>query len=129
MDSEFTNDPYPLKPRKRRQSVSHDEENIRQELSRIYSRTQTVASKSRDDFADGTEIYDVACMLIIRMASLIERPEFGPWAAILTGDEVNAIRTLRNIVAHAGYAAMNDDIFWQVVTVEVPEVVERLLKD
>ncbi|WP_166969245.1 toxin-antitoxin system, antitoxin component domain protein [Brevibacterium atlanticum] len=67
-------------------------------------------------------------MLIIRMASLIERTEFAPWVSLMTDDEVNAIRTIRNIVAHAGYATMNDDIFWNAVTVEVPEVVERLLK-
>lgn len=127
MGSDFTDDPYLLKPRKARLSPGHDEENIRHELSQILRRAQAVESRSRNAFADGTDTYDAASMLIIRMAALIERPEFAHWAAFLTIDEINAIRTLRNIVAHAGYAAMNDDIVWNAVTVEVPQVVDRLL--
>ncbi len=128
MGSEFTDDPYQLRPRQGRSSSSRDEENIRHELSQILRRAQTLVSGSREDFVEGASSYDVASMLIIRMASLIERTEFAPWVSLMTDDEVNAIRTIRNIVAHAGYATMNDDIFWNAVTVEVPEVVERLLK-
>lgn len=128
MGSGFTDDPYPLKPRRAKLSPDHDEENIRQELSQILRRAQSVASKPRDEFLEGTESYDVASMMMIRMASLIERPEFEPWAAVLTDDEINAIRTMRYIVAHAGYAAMNDDIFWISVTVQMPEIIERLLE-
>lgn len=66
-------------------------------------------------------------MVIIRLASLTERPEFSPWADVLTQKEIVAIRAARNIAAHAGYAAMNDDLFWSAVTVTVPEMIERLL--
>lgn len=128
MDSEFTDDPYQLKPRQARCSPNRDEEIIRHGLLQILRRAQAVASGFREDFAEGASSYDVASMLIIRMASLIERTEFAPWASMLADDEVNAIRTMGNIVAHAGYATMNDDIFWNAATVEVPEVVERLLK-
>lgn len=127
MGSEFTDDPYQPKPRQARRFAKRDEENIRQELLQILRRAKSVASGSREEFAEGASSYDVASMLIIRMASLIERTEFAPWASLLADDEVNAIRTIRNIVAHAGYATMNDDIFWNAATVEVPEVVERLL--
>lgn len=127
-DSEFTDDPYVARPRRAERSTDHDEENIRHELARILDRAQSVASGSRDDFADGTVSYDVASMLIIRLASLTERPEFAPWSASLSNYEINAIRTTANIVAHAGYAAMNDDIFWGAVTVTVPEIVNRLLE-
>lgn len=128
MGSEFTDDPYQLRPRQARSSPNRDEENIRHELSQALRRAQTVASGSREAFAEGASSYDVASMLIIRMASLIERTEFAPWVSLMTDDEVNAIRTIRNSVAHAGYATMNDHIFWNAVTVEVPEIVERLLK-
>ena len=67
-------------------------------------------------------------MVIIRLASLTERSEFEPWAQVLSQDEIAAIRTIRNITAHAGYAVMNDDLFWEAVTVLVPEIVERLLE-
>lgn len=127
MNFELTDNPYPLRPRRVKRSRGHDEENVRRELSQILLRARSVASRSRAEFADGTDAYDVASMLIIRLASLTEQPEFGPWAAMLTDDEINAIRTMRNIVAHSGYASMNDDIFWETVTRNVPELVERLL--
>ncbi|PCC44110.1 toxin-antitoxin system, antitoxin component domain protein [Brevibacterium aurantiacum] len=66
-------------------------------------------------------------MVIIRLASLTERSEFSPWAELLSSQEIAAIRATRNIAAHAGYAVMNDELFWEAVTVSVPEIVERLL--
>lgn len=66
-------------------------------------------------------------MVIIRLASLTERSDFAPWAELLTPREIAAIRATRNIAAHAGYAVMDDDIFWRAVTFTVPEIVERLL--
>lgn len=67
-------------------------------------------------------------MVIIRLASLTERSEFALWTEALTEEEIAAIRTTRNIAAHAGYAVMKDELFWEAVTELVPEIVERLLK-
>lgn len=125
---EQSKDPYVRQPRRqRRRPVTHDDENIRGEISRILQRVQIVASSSRDDFADGSASYDIASMVIIRLASLTERSDFAPWAELLTPREIAAIRATRNIAAHAGYAVMDDDIFWRAVTFTVPEIVERLL--
>ncbi|GAA1819313.1 antitoxin [Brevibacterium celere] len=114
--------------RSRRNSPNFDRENIREELTRILQRAQAVASTPRDDFVDGAPSYDVASMVIIRLASLTERAEFGPWLDELTPMEVTAIRATRNIAAHAGYTAMNNEVFWNAVTVRVPEIIGRLLK-
>lgn len=67
-------------------------------------------------------------MVVIRLASLTERSEFVRWAQALSPDEIAAIRTIRNIAAHTGYAVMKDDLFWEAVTELVPEIVERLLE-
>ena len=116
-------------PRRKAPKVSvQDEANIREELTRILNRAESVASSERNEFFDGAASYDIASMVIIRLASLTERSEFGSWAQALTRDELAAIRTIRNIAAHAGYAVMQDELFWEAVTVRVPEIIERLLK-
>jgi len=93
----------------------------------ILQRARSVATGSRDDFFDGAPLYDTASMAVVRLASLTERAEFGPWMGVLTEQEIVGIRATRNIVAHAGYTTMDDDIFWETVTRRVPELVERLL--
>ncbi|MGV2820971.1 hypothetical protein ABZX73_08835 [Brevibacterium casei] len=112
--------------RKGRRPAKFDEENIRDELTRILHRAQVVAESPRAEFADGSTSYDVASMVIIRLASLTERAEFGPWLDVLTPAEIASIRATRNIAAHAGYAAMNDELFWNAVTLRVPEIITRL---
>lgn len=120
--------PFVRRPRQETPDpVNHAEENVRTELSCILLRARSVASSRRDEFVDGSVAYDVASMVIIRLASLTERSEFSPWAELLSSQEIAAIRATRNIAAHAGYAVMNDELFWEAVTVSVPEIVERLL--
>ncbi len=114
--------------RSRRNNPNFDRESIREELTRILQRAQAVASTPRHEFVDGAPSYDVASMVIIRLASLTERAEFAPWLDELTPMEVTAIRATRNIAAHAGYAPMNNEVFWNAVTVRVPEIIGRLLK-
>lgn len=119
-----------FQPRPRKQPSSqhsHDSENFRTELQRILQRTEVVAAAGRDNFADGDPSYDIASMVIIRLAALLERSEFSASAAMLSDDELAAIRTTRNIAAHAGYGSMNDDLFWAAVTIRVPVIVTRLL--
>lgn len=119
-----------FEPRTRR-SPTHrsgtDEENLRGELERILDRTAAVAATDREQFTEGSAAYDIASMAIIRLAGLLERPEFTASADVLTKDELTAIRTTRNITAHGGYGGMNDDLFWVAVTVRLPAIVHRLL--
>ena len=103
-------------------------ENIRMELVSIEARTALVASTQRSEFRDGTAAYDAASMAMIRLAALLERQEMTETAgAALSPDELAAIRTTRNIAAHAGYRNMNDDLLWLAVTERVPDILERLL--
>ncbi|MDJ1371374.1 antitoxin [Gulosibacter molinativorax] len=120
-----------FQPRPRRETqkrAENDAENFRAELLRIRRRTTAIVENGREQFAEGDPSYDVASMVIIRLAALLERPEFGDAAALLTPDELAAIRTTRNIAAHAGYGSMNDDLFWIAVTRRVPEIIRRLLE-
>lgn len=100
---------------------------MRGELIRILRRTEMVSASDREDFSEGTPVHDVASMVIIRLAALLERPEFAGSARLLTADEAAAIRTTRSIAAHAGYGSMNDDLFWTAVTTRVPAIIHRLL--
>lgn len=117
-------------PRPRQASVQPsptDTQNFRDELLRIHRRTTTLASSDRTEFTEGSPTYDIASMALIRLASLLDRPEFAHLTTLLTVDERAAIRATRNIAAHAGYVGMNDDLFWVAVTVRVPGMIQRLL--
>lgn len=105
-----------------------DAQNIRDELQRILRRCESVIEAGREAFAEGAPHYDVASMVVIRLAALLERSEFADCAQRLTSDEVTAIKATRNIAAHAGYVGMNDDLFWSAVTVRTPEIIRRLLE-
>ena len=121
-----------FEPRPRSESerrTSTDPQNIRDELQRILQRCESVVAGGREAFADGTVHYDVASMVVIRLAALLERPEFAPFSSSLTAEEITAIKATRNIAAHAGYVGMNDDLFWSAVTVRIPTLVERLLDE
>lgn len=104
-----------------------DVQNIHDELQRILHRCESVIVEGRESFAEGAPHYDIASMVVIRLASLLERAEFASLAERLTADEVTAIKATRNIAAHAGYVGMNDDLFWAAVTVRIPAIVQRLL--
>ncbi len=116
-------------PRQRRNaSGSHDRENLMRELEAIRRRVQSVAATSRDAFHDGSDAYDIASMVVIRLAALFERPEFAAYLTAVTREERLAINTTRNIAAHTGYRSMNDDLFWVAVTQRVPQILERLIE-
>ena len=104
----------------------HDRENLDAELALIRDRIDVVIAHGREEFYDGAQAYDVACMVIIRLAALLERPEFEPHMEAVTRQERLAIRTTRNIAAHTGYRSMNDDLFWRAVTQRVPAILDRL---
>lgn len=104
-----------------------DAQNIRDELQRILHRCESVTVEGRESFSEGAPHYDVASMVVIRLAALLERPEFAARAQALSAEEIIAIKATRNIAAHAGYVGMNDDLFWAAVTIRIPEIVTRLL--
>lgn len=105
----------------------HHAQNLRDELLRILGRTEFVIETGHVGFTDGAAHYDVANMVIIRLAALLERPDSAVAVQQLTPEEVTAIRATRNIAAHAGYVGMNDELFWTAVTVRVPDIIRRLL--
>lgn len=105
-----------------------DRQNIRAELQRILRRCESVVVGGRETFSEGSAHYDVASMVVIRLAALLERPEFAPFARSLTEEEITAIKATRNIAAHAGYVGMNDDLFFAAVTTRVPAILIRLLE-
>lgn len=120
-----------FEPRPRSESDGRrqaDSRNTRDELQRILNRCESVVAAGRAAFAEGTPHYDVASMVVIRLAALLERPEFDEFADRLTADEITAIKATRNIAAHAGYVGMNDDLFWAAVTIRIPEIIGRLLE-
>lgn len=119
----------PVPRRDTESRAATDAQNMRDELQRILDRCQLVAESGRETFAEGSLHYDVASMVVIRLAALLERPEFAASAQALTSDEITAIRVTRNIAAHAGYVGMNDDLFWAAVTTRIPEIIHRLLVD
>ncbi len=120
-------EPRPRSDTDRRAST--DAQNIQGELQRILNRCEAVIATGRESFMEGAPHYDVASMVVIRLASLLERPEFTAQAVQLTSDEITAIKATRNIAAHAGYVGMNDDLFWAAVTVRIPAIVRRLLAE
>lgn len=117
--------PQPRKVAENR--TSNDTKNLRTELDRILRRTEIVAAGGRSAFAEGQPNYDVASMVIIRLASILERSEYRDSTELLTAAEASAIRATLNIVAHAGYGSMNDELFWNAVTIQVPVIIRRLM--
>lgn len=120
---------FVAKPRRARHlSSSFDDAHIRAELIRILHRTQKIAESDQDVFVEGSPFHDVASMVMIRLTSLSEKTEFGPWAQVLTPGELAAIRSIGNVALHPECAVLDDDLLWDAVTVRVPEIIDRLLR-
>ena len=49
-----------------------------------------------------------------------------PYLVTISEDERRAIRTTRNIAAHAGYRSMDGSLFWAAITRRVPEILDRI---
>lgn len=118
--------PFRRLPRRQKSGADYDRANFQHELTMILQRAHSVAASPREQFSDGTPVYDAASMTVIRLAALTERAEFGPWLESLTAEEVAGIRAMNNIIVYAGYATVDDEVFWETVTERIPEIVERL---
>ncbi|MHA7984836.1 HepT-like ribonuclease domain-containing protein [Rathayibacter sp. CAU 1779] len=71
-------------------------------------------------------------MAIIRLKALTEVPDFAPFFRVLDDEQLAGLTRVRNIAAHGGYLAMNDDILWDVVTQRLEpilDVVEKLVRE
>lgn len=103
----------------------HDRTNLGAESELTRTRIGAVTARRREGSHDGKETYDVAYMVVIRLAILLERPEFEPHIEAATQQEHLTIRTTHNIAARTGYRSMSDDLSWLVVTQRVPVMLDR----
>ena len=65
-------------------------------------------------------------MAIIRLPALVEEDAYESFLTAATTTERQAIATMRNIAAHAGYREMNDSLLWQTLITGLPELLDRL---
>ncbi|UJP09228.1 antitoxin [Microbacterium sp. KUDC0406] len=97
------------------------------ELDKISSRIRHTTADGRDAFFDGSASYDHAVVAIVRLAALFEDgARYGELLSAATPRERIGIAHTRNIAAHRGYAAMDDELFWQTVTVDMPAFIAKL---
>lgn len=96
------------------------------ELDAIIERVGRVVAGGRTAFVDGSPTYDAASMAVIRLAGLFEVRRFGPFLAGVAPGEQRSIKTTRQYAAHGGYREMDDDEFWDTVTIDIPGLVDRL---
>ncbi|MDW4574494.1 helix-turn-helix domain-containing protein [Microbacterium sp. M3] len=77
-------------------------------------------SGGRGAFERNSPAYASGSMAIIRTAALFEMDEFAEYLGDVPDEVVRGITTTRNIASHAGYRSMNDDLFWDTLTVHLP---------
>lgn len=104
----------------------NDRSNLMAELDALTRRINRIRTVAPGDFSDGAPEYDTACMVIIRIAALLKREEHANALNVLTDEEKRAIRTTRNIAAHAGYRSMNDELLYLAVTRRIPGIIDRV---
>ena len=78
----------------------------------------------REAFAHNSPAYASGSMAIIRTAALFESDEFTQFLGSMPEEVVHGIVTTRNIVSHSGYRSMNDDVFWDTLTIHLPPYLE-----
>ena len=80
----------------------------------------------RVGFEPRTARYAAASLAIVRAAALFENEDFTDLLADVPMGTRRGITATRNIIAHAGYATMNDDVFWHTVDVSLPSLIAAL---
>lgn len=127
MNQQSTGEAFTPRPRRTPGgSHAHDKSNLVAELDALIRRIDRVRVVAPEDFSDGAPEYDTACMVIIRIAALLEREEHADAFQVLTDEEKRAIRTTRNMAAHAGYPSMNDELLYLAVTRRIPAMIDRV---
>lgn len=107
-------------PRAEQPPVPHAQANFLESVDAIESFLGHATSGGRSAFRRTSPSYASGSMAIIRAAALFETDEFVPFVTDTPAEVATALRTMRNIASHAGYRAMNDDLFWVTLTVELP---------
>lgn len=99
--------------------------NFRDSLDAIDIFLAHASGGGRSAFVRNSPAYATGSMAIIRAAALFESEEFAPFLVETSEDVARAIRTTRHIASHAGYRAMNDEVFWTTLTVHLPPLVAQ----
>ncbi|GMA27392.1 antitoxin [Arenivirga flava] len=106
----------------------HDLANLQDELRRIERRLEErVVGGDRAVFLDGSDSYDAASMAVVRLHGVLERREYAFLLDAVSDTEMRAISTIRNTVSHGGYRSMDDESFWETATLQLPDLVLRLI--
>lgn len=71
-------------------------------------------------FGRNSPAYASGSMAIIRTAALFETDEFQQLLGEVPDEVVRGIVATRNIASHSGYRSMNDDVFWDTLTIHLP---------
>lgn len=79
-----------------------------------------------DEFEPRTARYAAASLAIVRVASLFENGDFADYLGSVPDGARRGVIATRNIVAHAGYVAMDDELFWRTIDVDLPPLLARL---
>ena len=104
----------------------HDRASFLESLDEIDHALDLATVRGRQGIEPRTVEYYTACMALIRLAALFEETAYEPLLRPATTRERRAIATMRNIAAHVGYREMDDELLWQTLTVDLPELVQRL---
>lgn len=97
------------------------------ELGKISERLRRTEAEGRVAFFEGSDSYDRAVVAVVRLAAILEdERRYGELLAVATARERTGIRHTRNIAAHQGYATMDDDLFWETATVDMPAFIRKL---
>ena len=107
-------------PRAERSATTNARANFLESVDAIEAFLGHAVSGGREAFRRTSASYASGSMAIIRAAALFENDEFAPFIVDTPAEVVAALRTMRNIASHAGYRAMNDDLFWVTLTSELP---------
>jgi len=78
------------------------------------------AAGGREAFVRNSPAYASGSMAIIRTAALFETDDFADFLRNVPDAVAQGIITTRNIAAHSGYRSMDDDIFWNTLTIHLP---------
>lgn len=117
---------HPLPRSARKPEGEHPDALFEREFEKIVRRIRAVQDADRADFVDGSLSYDHATLVVLRLAAMLEpaSPFSGRFEA-LGKDARRGIVTTRNILSHSGYGALDEDVFWRTVAVDIP----RALRD
>lgn len=106
--------------------LDNDRENLRALLDDVDAGLERVALDGRSAFTHGSDSYAHGSLAIIHLATALERDEYTPYLMDIGDGERRGLVTTRNIIAHSGYKTMNNDQFWDTLTLHAPLLVQKV---